>query len=395
MNIQARLYSYLESSNKLDPCQSGFRRFRRTADNLVYLTQKAQQAIGRGKRTCCLFFDIQKAFDNVWHDGLLNKLIATKCPEYLIRWIANFLENRSFAVQVGGRLSTWRPILAGVPQGAVLSPVLFNIFINDIPLGTTRRNTESFSSLFADDLATAFVFRKDGHLSKIVNDYLAKLEKWLSLNRLQMNVKKCSYMIFSAKSWPKKYKFNLCGEMIDRDCSPKFLGVVLDECMSFSGHVQHVKNRCASRLNIIRIIAHKSWKLSKSTLLNTYRALIGSVIEYSAFISPNLTKSLSKDLQIIQNKAIRIIFKQPFDCKTDTLLNISGLPRVNVRLTALTVNYLNSAAATHNPMIKRLIEEYDNQFVSFAIFSSEFTDSDKTLLCHVRGLLENALPINT
>ena len=388
--IQARLYSYLESNNKLVPCQSGFRRFRRTADDLVNLTQKAQQAISRGKRACWLFFDIQKAFDNVWHDGLL---IATKCPEYLIRWIANFLENRSFAVQVGGCLSTWRPILSGVPQGAVLSPVLFNVFINDIPLGTTRRNTESFSSLFADDLATAFVFRKDGHLSKVVNDYLAKLEKWLSLNRLQMNVKKCSYMILSAKSWPKKYKFNLCGEIIDRDCSPKFLGVVLDERMSFSGHVQHVKNRCASRLNIIRIIANRSWKLSKNTLLNTYRALIGSVIEYSAFISPTLTKSRSKDLQIIQNKAIRIIFKQPFDCKTDTLLNISGLPRV--RLTALTVNYLSTAAATLNPMIKRLIEEYDNQFVSFAIFSSEFTDSDKTLLCHVRGLLENALPNNT
>ena len=97
-----------------------------------------------------------------------------------------------------------------------------------------------------------FVFRKDGHLPKIVNDYLAKLEKWLSLNRLQMNVKKCSYMIFSGKSWPKKYKFNLCGELIDRDCSPKFLGVVLDERMSFSGHVQHVKNRCASRLNTNR-----------------------------------------------------------------------------------------------------------------------------------------------
>ena len=296
-----------------------------------------------------------------------------------------------FAVQVGECLSTWRPISTGVPQGAVLSPILFNVFINDIPLGSTRRNTETFSSLFADDLATAFVFRRDGHLNKIVNDYLAKLEVWLSRNRLQMNVKKCSYTVFASKPWPEKYKFKLCGQFVGREDSPKFLGVVLDERLSFNRHVQHVKDKCASRLNVIKIISHKSWKLNTNTLVSVYRALIGSIIEYAAFISPTLSVSLAKDLQVIQNKAMRVIFRQPYDCPTNTLLDLSGLPRVSDRLSALTTDYLTAALATSNPMITRLVNEYDGQFLSYAIFSSESSSSNKTLLCHVRGSLNYAL----
>jgi hypothetical protein len=376
--VHSRLYYFLESNNKLVGNQSGFRRFRRTTDNLVFLTQKCQQALRKGSKVCCFFFDIRKAFDNVWHCGLLGKLIDLKCPDYLTRWVAAFLNGRSFVVQVGNARSAPRPILVGVPQGAVLSPLLFNVFINDISLGTTFRNTPSYSTMFADDLATYFVFKKDGHLESVVNRYLDKLKDWLKLNRLQMNVKKSVYAIFSRSPSTKNYRFILCGETISRDSSPKFLGVVFDERLSFKNQVESIQQKCANRLNIIRIISHRSWKLSTKTRLSIYKALIGSVIDYSCFIFPLLNDQLAKALQAIQNKAVRAIFKKPFDCSTSELCEISGLRLVRDRTAELTLKYLKQAK--YNPMIKKLVDEYDSQYLSF-------TNSNvacKTLLCHFR-----------
>jgi hypothetical protein len=382
--VQTRLYYFLESNNKLIMNQSGFRRFRRTADNLFFLTQKAQQAIRKGKRMCCFFFDIKKAFDNVWHGGLLNKLIEMSCPAYLVLWIADFLSGRTFIVHVGNCCSSPRPIVVGVPQGAVLSPLLFNVFINNIPLGLTFMNTESFSTLFADDLATYFIYRKDGHLERVVAKYLSRLAFWLSQNRLLMNVKKSVYTIFKASRCKKgkteedrPYKFPFCGENISRDPSPKFLGVVFDEHLSFNNQVSNIRAKCTSRLNILRIISHRSWKLSTKTLINVYKALVGSVIEYSAFLSSTLNEVQLKSLQAIQNKALRIIFKKPFDYPTDCLCQDSGLPLVQTRSDDLTLKYLRQAR--NNPMIRKLIDDYDGNYIN-----GVGEDAQRTLLCHFR-----------
>ncbi len=114
-------------------------------------------------------------------------------------------------------------------------------------------------------------------------------------------------------------------------------------------------------------------------LVNIYQALIGSVIDYAAFTYPTLSKSLAKDLQIIQNKAMRIIFKQPYDCTTESLKNLSGLQLVADRLNDLTINYFRTAIVNNNPLIMRLVSEYDSQFISINMFNSNNSDCHKTL----------------
>ena len=167
-------------------------------------------------------FDISKAFDQVWHDGLLFKMIKMKLPKYLIYWTAEFLSNRNFYVDIENSHSDKKKIKCGVPQGSVLSPLLFNIYINDIPL--ENKKNFSFSSLFADDLATSFIFRSDKFLERDVNSYLLKMSNWLQKWRLNMNPNKCSYTIFSNSPNVKKIiKFSLFGSLIPRNFNPKFL----------------------------------------------------------------------------------------------------------------------------------------------------------------------------
>jgi retron-type reverse transcriptase len=151
-------------------------------DNITFLTQKVIEQFSVGKKIISVFFDIASAFDKVWHRGLLIKLIAIKTPYYLLCIISAFLEDRKFTVKINSSTSDMKSASAGVPQGGVLSPTLFSIFINDLPL--TNIKNESFSMLFADDLVCSFVY-KDKHIAQSkVEEHLKKLEMWSNKWRL-------------------------------------------------------------------------------------------------------------------------------------------------------------------------------------------------------------------
>lgn len=153
-----RMQIFLKEHHIIARQQSGFRSHRQTKDNLLFLTQKISESIIRKKNVCCVFFDIAAAFDKVWYNGLLFKLIDIKMPDYIISWVRSFLLNRSFSVKLNNYVSKPAPITTGVPQGAVLSPVLFSIFINDVPLNHSKNR--KYSLLFADDLVSFFIFKK-------------------------------------------------------------------------------------------------------------------------------------------------------------------------------------------------------------------------------------------
>ena len=360
--IHHRIYTALEGRGFFVDSQSGFRARRRTTDNLFYLSQKVKENMCRGKRVCCLLFDIQKAFDNVWHNGLINKMLSAQLPPYIVAWVADFLDQRSFQVAVGGAMSDRCRIRAGVPQGAVLSPLLFNIFINDIPLMNMKNQCHSM--LFADDLATFFIYRKSGHLVARVKQYLTRLERWLTTNRLEMNAKKCTYTIFSRGNTDTDFCFPFNGSKISEDKEPKLLGVVLDQRLTFGKHVDYIRDRCASRLNILRIIAHKSWRLSTRTLLVTYQCLIGSIIDYSAFSHSCISQTNMHKLQTIQNKSIRIILHLPYDTNTLTYNFTHGISTIKSRLLYLTNKYLCYALQKNTPLIANLFAEFIDSYNS-------------------------------
>ncbi len=151
--IKSRLYKICENTGIIVPQQSGFPNNEGVSDNLVFFTQKISETLNKDKKACGIFFDIPKAFDKAWHNGLSYKLININVPSYMLKYIVDFLNDRKFKVSIRDSTSKLRNIRCSVPQCSVLGPLLFLIYINDIPLVD--------SSLFADDLET-FFFQKKG-----------------------------------------------------------------------------------------------------------------------------------------------------------------------------------------------------------------------------------------
>ena len=220
-----------------------------------------------------------KRFDKVWHQGVIYKMRKKKIPEYLINWIAAFLRERKFYVKINDTKSELKDITNGAPQGSIHSPLIYLIYTDDAPL--LLRKHYHYSTLFADDLSTLSIFDKPKNMVKTVNNYLDKLSEWLKCWRLKMSAPKCSFTVFSNGPYrdKKELDLRLSGERIPYNPNPKLLGITLDESLCFKKNAEKIKEKCMNRLNIIKILSHKRWKLSKDTLTSLYCSLIGSVIE--------------------------------------------------------------------------------------------------------------------
>lgn len=366
--VSKRLVKYLEDNKILACQQSGFRSRRRTTDNLAFFSQKIAETLCRKKKLVSLSFDIQAAFDTVWHTGLLYKMIDKSVPNYIIRWVHHFLNDRTFRVRVEEAISESAPIGAGVPQGASISPVLFCMYINDIPMMSS--DNIAHSMLFADDLTTFFTFDKVGGVAgkgrkHKVQNYLDSVERWLRLWRLKMAPSKCNYTIFgnAGCDWSEmkdKIAPKMFGEAIPYEANPVLLGVTFDERLTFRAQVQSIRAKCASRLRLIKMMSCKSRHVSKSTLLALYKSLIGTVLDYSALILPRLAKDAVTSLQAIQNKAMRSIYNRPFDATTEELCQISGLCKVEERMKTVNEKYIKSCISFKNEFVVPLIESFKN-----------------------------------
>ncbi len=338
--IKARLNYFLESNSLISSKQSGFRNNRGAADNLLFFTQKISEALNKSKQVCGIFFDISKAFDKVWHKGLIFKLIKMNIPSYILKYIIDFLSDRKFKVSIGDTLSDSGDILCSVPQGSVLGPILFLVYINDIPLADSKH--VSYSSLFADDLSTIFIFNKPGRITVTMKKYLANLVKWLHKWRLKMNASKCNYTIFSGMGSRNTTKFDLYINKgkIPYDPNPVFLGITFDELLNFRVHTEGLVTRARKRLNLIKIFSHKSWNLSHETLKGIYNALIGSLFVYSFFSIARIAKTNIDRLQKVQNRAIRSIYRLEWTSPTDLIHSMSNLLPIKERLIEIGIHSL-------------------------------------------------------
>ena len=183
--ILARVSWWLNSDNILSKYQVGFRKHKQTKDHIFRIIQYVQAAFNRGYKVSSIFIDIEKAFDKVWHAGLLFKLNRLGIPHYLGKWIADSLNGRTFSVRCNGSLSVLFPILAWVPQGSVLGPILFNIFFNDIAElinGIQPARTRGI---------------KLSQLEYRLQTQLNKIKHWMSKWRTKLSTSKTTFLVFN------------------------------------------------------------------------------------------------------------------------------------------------------------------------------------------------------
>ena len=223
--IHKRLYGFLEFHNILYVNQFGFRKKNSTVYALMDITEKIKETIDKGKFGCGIFIDLKKAFDTVNHQILLAKLEHYGVRGVLLDWFKSYLSGRKQFVCFNGESSDCKEILCGVPQGSVLGPLLFLLYINDLP--NVSEKLKLF--LFADD--TNIYYESDDlrDLEKVVNQELKSLSLWLKVNRLALNISKTNFLIFHSSQRSLNYNvtLKLDKKALTQKDHIKYLGMLL------------------------------------------------------------------------------------------------------------------------------------------------------------------------
>ena len=204
--IEQRLRSHLEHIGFINKHQSGFRKAKSSDDHLFRLSQFIMESFNRGEHVVAAFLDVEKAFDNVWHNGLRFKIFQLDLPTKMTRWLSDFLVGRLIQVDVNNFLSNQINPKAGVPQGPVLSPLLFLIYVNDLPTPYHKQNS---LSQFADDTAQWAFSLNIRIAAKLLQQDLLKLAMWCAKWRIRLNLTKTKVIIFSRSILARKTELNL------------------------------------------------------------------------------------------------------------------------------------------------------------------------------------------
>ena len=222
--LYKQLYDFLSNNNILFDNQFGFRKNRSTTLALIQITERIRESIDNKKFGCGIYIDLSKAFDTVNHDILLKKLEHYGVRDTSLIWFKSYLKNRKQYVYVNGESSSLEILTCGVPQGSVLGPLLFLIYINDLP--NISKSLEFF--LFADDTNIYFENASLKTLERTINTELKKLSNWLIINRLSLNLSKTNFVIFHP--YNKKVPYNvtliISRKAINESQQIKYLGII-------------------------------------------------------------------------------------------------------------------------------------------------------------------------
>ena len=336
--IQKRLQWFLEKNNCLSSLQSGYRKNRSTMDHLVRLEHFIRDAFINGEHISAVFFDLEKAFDTTWKFGIMKDLHNLGLRGNLPLFIQNFLKNRSFHVKVGSELSDPFTQEEGVPQGSILSPLLFEIKINSI---TKQLKSNINSSLYVDDFLICYKSKaRIETIDRQLQQQLNILEKWANTNGFKFSPTKTVAVHFCKKtSCIRKHELNLYNERLPVKDETRFLGVIFDRRLSFIPHIKDLKNRCKPALNALKIFSHPEWGGDAESLLHIYRSLVRSKLDYASPIYSSASNSALKMLDPIQNQGLRLSLGAFKTSPIPSLEAEAYEPPLHLRRTKLAMQY--------------------------------------------------------
>lgn len=320
--LYTQIMQHLSSNNLLFPNQHGFQRGKSCESQLFEFITDLHTSIHSGNQTDAVFVDFSKAFDLVPHQRLVSKLHSFYLNNSTILWIQNFLLNRSQCVTIHDIVSSSVPVTSGVPQGSVLGPLLFLMYVNDIPDFISSK-----IRFYADDCV---LYReiKDCNDSILLQNDLNSVSSWCSKWLMRVNTEKTKVMTFTSVRSPLSCDYYISGSNIGRTDHYKYLGVILTSNLSWNAHIDHITNKASKTLGLLRKSLYMAtWE----TKLMAYNSFVRPQLEYAAIIWNPHQMYLKKSLDAVQNRAIRFILRNYTHQSITLLRNNLKLPTLEQR----------------------------------------------------------------
>lgn len=298
--LSSQIMTHLSSNNLIFPNQHGFQREHSCETQLFEIIHDLHVSVHSLRPVDAVFIDFAKAFDRVPHNRLIYKLGTININELVIEWIASFLSNRSQSVVINKHVSSPIPVKSGVPQGSVLGPVLFLLYINDLPA-----NIQSTIRLFADDCVIYRPISTPLDVCVLQRD-LEIISQWCITWLMQINITKTKSVTFTTKLNVDRHAYAIGENQIEKVTSIKYLGVHLSSNLSWNLHTEHIISKASKTLGFLK---RSLFQANKATKLLAYTSLVRSQLEYASIIWHPHQMYLTNNIESLQNKAARFIAK--------------------------------------------------------------------------------------
>ena len=332
-----RLMSFIENHHVLTDGQYGFRSNHSTSLALTEFVEKVTSAIDKQESTIGVFIDLKKAFDTVDHKILLSKLQCYGIRGLALDWIKSYLANRGQYVCYNNSNSELKNIKCGVPQGSILGPVLFILYINDMCEVSKLLNI----ILFADDTSIFYSTRNIVDITCTVNNELEKLDIWFRVNKLSLNMNKTNFIMFTNKKQLRPtVNIVLNGKNIEQVSHTKFLGVIIDENLTWREQIKTVETKVSKSIGVLY---ETKDVLDIQALRTLYQSLVEPYMSYCCEIWGNTYPSRVRKLSLLQKKAIRIIYSLDYHGHTSVFFHCSRILKLQDLITHRTMVMLYKA----------------------------------------------------
>ena len=383
-HIHTEITKFINKYQLMHQFQYGFRQNSSTEQAITQLTEELSNNIQNKNYTCSIFVDMKKAFDTINHEILLQKLKRYGIRGLPLKLLRNYLTDRQQRTKINNTFSSPKLINCGIPQGSILGPLLFNLFINDLP------NASKFSvRLFADDACLTLHDKSPDNLEQAVNNELLKISNWININKLTINYKKTNYIIFTRLKYTKNFNIQMQNNKIEKVSEIKYLGVYLDEKIDWNYQIKTVEAKIARASYILSKIRYY---VNLNTLKTLYYALVYPFINYCVTAWGGVSNSKLDSIIKLQKRTVRILTKSEFDSPSLPLfisLNILPFHSIyNYNLLILMHKIKNkNFVGTYNLTNLQQIHTYETRLATNSNFYTNFHHTNLgQSLCSFQGL---------
>ena len=308
--LNKRIVTYLEARNILSESQMGFRRERGVDDQVTLVAHKIAEALNRRRKTCLVTFDVEKAFDKTWTEGLTYKIkMMDIFPDRLTRLLNDYLKERRFQVRINTRLSETKTTTAGTPQGSILSPTLFLLLVNDLPEHVDTARVKS--NQFADDTALIGSERKESKLKREMQEAIKRLETWATRWRIKINPTKSQYLIIGRTHHDHDFALTLYDQQIERVTKLRYLGVIFNKTGNATDHVRHILTKAAPMTKKLTQLG-RNQTLPPDLVLRLFQTYVRPILEFAcpAWMT-YIPRRLKNRLEAQQRKTLKAAIGLP------------------------------------------------------------------------------------